>query len=301
MATISRVLGLIKEIGGGIDNRDFDPPDKFPTAQPYEGYHYADDGNYYEDPQTAIDNASSYVSMGGVTVEANLTIQTEGFILECMSEQTLVDGTDQGAAITVDASDVDITGMRVRTDPSTTNNAVELTGNASNCDINDILVEDAGGSGIVSQAGADEVELREVEVDSCDNRGIDLQGIESRVEACYIFGGADDGIRIQGGGSAIAHSFALGHGNEGLEVEGNRSRCIGNTVDGVADNGILLQGDDCVCNGNVVSNAGGDGVVVQGEDDVIVANRVGGSGGTNINTSGATTPTQTGNNTGALN
>lgn len=289
--------GRFSRLGGDITGGT----DISGVGQPQADLVYADDGHYYETITEALANATEYVRPGPGSYPENITITTDKIVIEGSGRATKIDGGSSAPAFTIDAEDVTIQDLDADTDIASNQDTIDITANGSGALIKNVEGIVAGKSGIISDASASDVVVVECRIQNTDDRAIDLAGPDSRVDACYILTSVDDGIRVQGARSAIVHSYSLDHGNEGLEVEGDQSRCSGNTVDNVADNGILLQGNDSICSGNVVTNNDGDGIVVQGTDDVITGNRVGGNSGTDINTSGATTPTESGNNTGALN
>lgn len=300
MTSKNWVLGRLKNIIGPAAS-SIGQADGFPAAQPLAGYYYADDGNFYEDPQTAIDNANHYVSLGCENIEANLTITTGDFTLECKSGAGIVDGTDQGPAITVDAPNVNLEGMEVRTDADSGNSAIVVTENGDETDIIDVTVTESGDHGIEGHPDASEVEVDDSRVESAANRAVFLQGEQCRITSTYALAGVDDGITITGDDSEATSNYVVDVGNDGVDVAGDGSVANINTVLGAGDNGMTISGNDCTANSNVVKNSGDDGIRLSGTDDVAVGNRIGGSTNTDLDTSAATTPTTGNNNTGPLN
>lgn len=269
-------------------------------GQPQAGIHYADNGHYYDDPQEAIDEATSYVSLGCSNIEANLVIDTEGFTLECMSRGTAIDGDDSGPAVTVDAAGVNLKGFRCQTDNGSNSSAVLVSENGEACDIRDVTVTSSGSVGIDSTSGAAGVEVTSCRIEDSDNRAVDLAGEQSKIESVYALAGAEDGIRVEGAESEISSCYSINTGNEGIELKGDGSMAVNNTISDVADNGILVDANDCVANSNIIRNPGGDGITVRQSGHVIANNRIGGHGGAAVDTSQATNTTTDGNNTDSL-
>ena len=299
MTSVSKVIGLMRDyLGPAGSSLDID---EMPASAPAAGLVYSDDGNYYETIQEALNNATGFVYVGSGSYSENVTVTTQNMTIEGSGRGTEVDGGSTGPAFIIDAEDVSVKDLNADSDTASAQNAITITENGSDALVKNVEGIEAGDIGIFGDADADRCVVIQCRVQNSDNKAIDLAGDDCRVESCYVTGAADDGIRIQGPNSAVVHCYSLQHGNDGIEIEGNGSRCVGNTVEGIGDVGILLQGDDSVCNSNTVENSGDDGIRVQGTDDVIVGNRVGGSTNQDIDTGGATTPTQTGNNTGALN
>jgi hypothetical protein len=228
----------------------------------------ADDGNTYSSIQTAVDNASGWVFVGAGTFTEHVVITTNGMMIEGCGYDTLIDNGSNENAMTVDAANVTVKNLSVRTDPNVGSayRGIEVSGNGDSTTIDSVVVRDADAEGVTFSAGSDHI-VRNVTVQSTgSSSGINMEDAPTNVIV--------SGCTLQSG---IA-------GN-GVDTGLNGDQIVANcTMDSVGTHGINNNAVDSIMIGNRIDNSGNYGIDAGGStlDQIVANNRISDSGSADI-------------------
>ena len=246
----------------------------FPTdyADALAGKALADDGNLYDSVQNAVDAATGYVIVGPGTFNESVSIGTAGLTLQGSGQGTLIDGGTNGHAVHIQANNVTVENLSVRTEPST----------------------DDMRAGVVTDSSYSNATISNIKVRESDAEGVKVQSPNSTVDGCVALNssGVATIYIMSGAVNCVARNCHVSNdGNNGIRVTGDDSVIIGCYIENTATDGIVINsGNDCVIGGNRIHNAGDSGInMYSGTQNIIFNNRVSDSTNSDIADSGTST------------
>ena len=192
------------------------------------------------------------------------TTLTASESLEITQDGTVVEGLDVHGRVIIAANDVVLRNTRVRTDTSTY--PIHVTDGATGVLIEDVEVDNMGGTGIGILISSDSsATIRRADVHSAED-GIRIQGDEVVIEDSYVHdlqrqeGGHHDAIQIRSGDDITLRGNTLLPFVESTADPMNAALQIGS-----------LLGDDQVSRLRVIDNYmnGGNYTINGGGDDVV--------------------------------
>jgi hypothetical protein len=237
----------------------------FPTdlGDVLQGKALADDGNIYDSVQTAVDNATGYVFIGPGTFNESVTVSTAGMMIEGSGYDTRIDGGTTGHAIDIQAANVTVQDLSVKTTSGGGNNYDGLNGN-SNSIIQNIGCTESSRLGLTT-------------------------GKESIISDCRI-GTNVEGSGVVAGNKSVVKSCVLNSpGFVGILANSHDCVISSNLVNGTDGSHGINADADCVIIGNRIHSAGDDGIRNTSNDVIMANNRISDSGGSNITDTGSGT------------
>jgi hypothetical protein len=232
-----------------------------------EGKVLADDGNVYDTIQAAENAASSWIRIGEGRFNESVTVDTAGMTVLGNGYKTIIDGKTSKSVI-LNASDIEIRNLSVRTDPISGGNAIDTNSGADSCSVIGVTVRNSGLIGVRFGNGTDHLASRCI-VENAGNDGMVSPVDRVIYDSCVVKSTGDDGIQPNADDSIVSSCLVDTTKRAGIRISGGRS-----------DNIII---------GNRVQNAGTDGITISGTDNIIANNRVSDSGNSNIDDSGTNT------------
>lgn len=279
-------------------------------AQPQADSVYADDGNFYNTIGDALNNATSYVSIGPGTFNENLTVTTDDMTIEGVGESTVIDGGDSSPAVTIDARNVTISNLSAITDRPGSQNAIEVTTNGDKAKVYNIAGIVAGESGIYTDGTPFKVTIRDCDIEAVGSGSpsIEMKGNDSLIEGVIDNAG---NIAVSGQSSNIVNcrvnttsnlpaieldgSFCIASNNQvdtdngdGILVANGSVRCqVHNNMIFTGAIGIVLNDADCRATENTIIGSGAESINCSGQSAVINGNTISGSQSDGINVGGS--------------
>lgn len=226
-----------------------------------EGKILADDGNVYDDPNNARNNAGSWIKIGPGRFDG-IFVDVDGLTVLGSGRQTIIDG-NSGNAFRVEANDVTIRNLVAR----------------NNQTAGVVTLRQASGSRLT----VDSVYI--TEGDEPIRASNKLVLVNSRIENCAS--------RISTTGAA-RHIFANNRirsiGNRGLYM-GEDSIAVGNHISDSSDamGSVVLWNDDSIAIANRVERSRTNGIRIEGADCIVANNRVSDSANSDISDNGTGT------------
>jgi hypothetical protein len=238
-----------------------------------EGKALSDDGNLYEDPQNAIDNANSWVKLGPGVFDG-INFNTNGLTLLGSGEQTILRGGGT-LVLWLNASDGYIADLSI--EPYKSTNGIGTSGSSGSVTLENIKIT----------GGEDGVRFDDV-------GGYVLSN-------CTIKDTNGQGVVSNSGTNIIVNNVFKNTGNNSItNGSGTEDIIASNEITGADGNGIRLSGNDSIAIANRVHNSSSDGISEGGSDNIVANNRISNSGGQDID-SGGTNPVLDANLTGSAN
>ena len=234
----------------------------------------ADNGKAYDTIQAAQDAASSWIKIPPETFNETATIDTTGLKVLGSGKNTLING-ESGKGLKIDASDVIVSSLSIKTDSSSGASCLTTGSSAQSIKVVNCRAEQSGTYGFWMADGGQHI-----------------------ISDCYATLTEKGGFRIDTTSetvltNSIAKDVARSDGN-GISAGANAknytvSNCILDTTGSQTSNnqtGINVR-TDCVVYGNRVLNADHTGIEAFNTGSVVVNNRVSGSGSSNVKESGS--------------
>jgi hypothetical protein len=232
-----------------------------------EGKILTDDGEVYDDLQTAFDVASSWVKIGPGTFysqesnnrfvvgSANMTVVGSG-------RQTQIIANSEFNALELTQPNQTLLNLRVQNTNSNANTTIYSPGGETH--IENVWVEDSGGDAIRLSSS-------------------DCKVIDCHFENC----GA---IRANSDRAVLANNVAIDLPSYAYRSTGSDEAVIvGNQAINVGVDGVFADGNDCIIGANRIVSPGDEGIENKGADCIIYNNRINDPGGQYIFDAGSGT------------
>lgn len=230
-----------------------------------------DSGAEHDSVQAAVDNASSWVLVGPGTFSENVSITTKDLTMIGCGEATVIDGTDQGTGLELDAGQISVERLSVRTDNAgNAHDAIEILGGNQNAKLSHVTVKDADRYGF--QVRGQNHEFYNVEVLAADEVGMRFTSSGHQATGVSVAGGDDRaGIEITGIDTIVVNAVIRGNAAipKGVSVTNDRNTFVGCRVINTTDWGVDLGGQHSAI-GHVTTRDCENGVRVQGTDNRLV-------------------------------
>lgn len=241
-----------------------------------EGKVLSDDGGVYDNPSDAETDATSWIKLGPGTFDGTFWLNKNGLTVIGSGPKTIIhEGSTNG--IRIDAQDVTIRNLSVRTDPDNGNHAINTTTGAERTTIENVTVPKSGKGGIHLDDGKNHL------IKNCNVLNTGSHSIESNQPSTRIIGNkikesGGNALLLYGNDSIIGMNRVIGAETDGCDnVAGSDSIIIANYIEGVGRDGISINTNtaDCIVSNNQVWNCGDRDIHDQATGTVIDGNKTG--------------------------